>query len=152
MGHCFQRAVPEAIAWAILLLCIFFWRSARHMSPAGSARKVANRRLVSANGPRGGKPRPPRLPARLTCESVGLAARRRGQFSDWIRMEGAWWAASFVFHTLLMAVLMLVPHTVSTPVEDDAPSFEEAETDAAAPPPPNWSVSRSARPPRCPPN
>jgi hypothetical protein len=52
-----------------------------------------------------------------------------GQFSEWVRVEGAWWAASFVFHTLLMAVLMLVPHTISTPVEGDAPSFEEVKTD-----------------------
>jgi hypothetical protein len=52
------------------------------------------------------------------------------QFSEWVRVEGAWWAASFVFHTLLMAVLMLVPHTVSSPVEGDAPSFEGAQTDA----------------------
>ena len=51
-------------------------------------------------------------------------------------MEGAWWAASFVFHTLLMAVLMLVPHTVSSPVEGDAPSFESAEGDLATQQPP----------------
>ena len=65
--------------------------------------------------------------------SEGLFA----QFNVWVRVEGAWWAASFVFHTLLMAVLMLVPHTVSTPVEGDAPSIDSTETEdiSKAPPP-----------------
>ena len=73
------------------------------MSPSGSAQKT------SAEHP-----------------SQGLA----GQFNEWVRVEGAWWAASFVFHTLLMAALMLVPHTISTPVEGDAPSIQEVNPDA----------------------
>ncbi len=51
------------------------------------------------------------------------------QISEWIREEGAWWAASFVFHTLLMAALMLIPHEVGRPIEGEAPSFEEARID-----------------------
>lgn len=55
-----------------------------------------------------------------------------GQFAEWVRVEGAWWAASFVFHMLLMAALMLIPHTVSSPVEGEAPSFDEVQAEPVA--------------------
>ncbi len=64
--------------------------------------------------------------------SPGLLAAAR----NWLRLEGAWWASSFVFHMLLMCVLMLVGTKVTRPVLDEAPSFEEAEVDTKAPPPP----------------
>ena len=57
------------------------------------------------------------------------------RFRNWVRFEGAWWAASFVFHMLLMAVLMLVPHTISNKVGNEAPTIEEVVADDVAPPP-----------------
>jgi len=69
----------------------------------------------------------PRRPAKA-AGPLGIVA----QFREWVRLEGAWWAASFVFHTLLMAGLMLVPHTVSTPIEGEAPSFDEVRTEPLA--------------------
>lgn len=69
-------------------------------------------------------PRPAR-PAEVVVRPAGTA--HQGGISGWIREEGAWWAASFVFHTLLMAILMLVPHTVVQPVEGEAISLDEAK-------------------------
>ena len=34
--------------------------------------------------------------------------RERGALSEWFTRDGAWYAASFVFHTLLMCFLMLL--------------------------------------------
>jgi len=95
-----------------------------NVAPSEAAAAQAGARPAAA-----GDRAPAAVRAAHGTEGVG------GQLSEWLRMEGAWWAASFVFHTLLMAVLMLVPHTVSSRIEDDAPSFEEAKTDAATPPP-----------------
>jgi hypothetical protein len=51
------------------------------------------------------------------------------RFKEWFLQEGAWWGASFVFHALLMVVLMLISKTVHTKVIDEAPSIEEAQLD-----------------------
>jgi hypothetical protein len=43
--------------------------------------------------------------------SAAIAASRPAwsdELNQWIRMEGPWWASSFIFHMLLMCVLMLV--------------------------------------------
>jgi hypothetical protein len=48
---------------------------------------------------------------------------------EWFLQEGAWWGASFVFHALLMVVLMLISKTVHVKVIDEAPSIEEAQLD-----------------------
>jgi hypothetical protein len=48
---------------------------------------------------------------------------------EWFFQEGAWWGASFVFHALLMVVLMLISKTVQTKIVDEAPSIEEAQLD-----------------------
>ena len=105
------------------------------MSPSGSAQKTKAEHPSQQTAKA-----VPRQAVRSAATAGGGAARAgraahgsegfAGQFNEWVRVEGAWWAASFVFHTLLMAALMLVPHTVSTPVEGDAPSFEEVKTDA----------------------
>ncbi len=56
------------------------------------------------------------------------------QFLGWVQMEGAWYAASFVFHMFLMCALMLVG-TAVVPTTNEAPSFEEAMVDTAPPGP-----------------
>jgi hypothetical protein len=55
---------------------------------------------------------------------------------EWVRVEGAWWATSFVFHMLLMCVLMLIGSGMSEPqvVDDDAPVIQEAKAEATPPP------------------
>jgi hypothetical protein len=51
------------------------------------------------------------------------------RLKEWFFQEGAWWGASFVFHALLMVLLMLISKTVHTKVIDEAPSIEEAQLD-----------------------
>ncbi len=51
------------------------------------------------------------------------------QVMEWVRTEGAWWASSFVFHMLLMCVLMLVSTRVGGDTEGEVPSFDEAKQD-----------------------
>jgi len=61
---------------------------------------------------------------------AGNAARSPSpidQFVDWVRIAGAWYAASFIFHMLLMCALMVIGTAVVMPVENEAPSFDEAE-------------------------
>ena len=48
---------------------------------------------------------------------------------EWFITEGAWWGASFVFHALLMVVLMLVGKTVGSRIVDEAPSIDSANVD-----------------------
>lgn len=43
--------------------------------------------------------------------------------------EMTWWSASFVFHALLMSLLMLISTTTRLAVVDDAPSFEAAQAE-----------------------
>ncbi len=51
------------------------------------------------------------------------------RIKEWFFQEGAWWGASFMFHALLMIVLMLISKTVHVKVLDEAPSIEEAQMD-----------------------
>jgi hypothetical protein len=46
---------------------------------------------------------------------------------DWVRMEGAWWASSFVFHLFLMSALMIVGGRMMAESPDEPPTFEEAD-------------------------
>ncbi len=55
------------------------------------------------------------------------------QIMEWIRSEGAWWASSFVFHMLLMCVLMLVSTRTGSEYQGEPPSFEEAEQEPLIP-------------------
>jgi len=101
------------------------------MSLSGSTQKTKAERPSQQATARGA----PRQAATSGAAAAGARAAHGseglvGRFNEWVRVEGAWWAASFVFHTLLMAALMLVPHTVSTPVEGETTTIEEAETDA----------------------
>ncbi len=53
-----------------------------------------------------------------------------GAFQAWVIQDGAWYASSFVFHMLLMCVLMLISAGAPPSTEgQDAPSFEEAQLD-----------------------
>jgi hypothetical protein len=56
------------------------------------------------------------------------------RFQQWFAAEGAWWAASFVFHMVLICTLMLIGVKTEAPVKDDAPSIEEPQVDAPEPP------------------
>jgi hypothetical protein len=53
-----------------------------------------------------------------------------GVLADWARLDGPWWAASFVFHALLMCVLMLLATlfgVVDQAVSGEAPEFESTQ-------------------------
>lgn len=52
-----------------------------------------------------------------------------GFFMEWVTREGAWYASSFVFHMLLMCVMMLVSAGQPPRTEGEAPGFEEANLD-----------------------
>jgi hypothetical protein len=45
------------------------------------------------------------------------------RLNEWIRIEGPWWASSFVFHMLLMCVLMLLGSGTANQDEGAAPDF-----------------------------
>lgn len=64
-------------------------------------------------------------------EAAGLPFSE--QVLEWIRSEGAWWASSFVFHMLLMCVLMLVSTRAGSEYQGEPPSFEEAEQEPLVP-------------------
>lgn len=55
------------------------------------------------------------------------------QIMEWIRTEGAWWASSFVFHMLLMCVLMLISTRTGSEYQGEPPSFDEADQEALIP-------------------
>jgi len=107
------------------------------MSSPGSEEKTASDRPTQTAV--SGTPKPAPVAATATATKAAKAALSPArhsapsgigeQIGEWVREEGAWWAASFVFHTLLMAGLMLIPHQVSRPIEGEAPSFEEAKVD-----------------------
>ncbi len=99
------------------------------MSPAGSEEKSTTERPSQPTA--AAKPKPAAAGASKPAKASGTPGVR-GPFREWVRGEGAWWAASFVFHTLLMAALMLIPHTVVQPTEGEAPSFDEAKVDPTA--------------------
>jgi len=66
--------------------------------------------------------------------SPGAEASEKSQslFMEWVVTEGAWYATSFVFHMLLMCVLMVASTFVKNEPpaqEGEAPSFEEAKVD-----------------------
>jgi hypothetical protein len=67
--------------------------------------------------------------------NVAMAA----QMVFWFRQEGPWWAASFVFHLVLMMCIVVGGTYFSKPIEPsdlaDAPSFEEADVNQALDPP-----------------
>jgi len=107
------------------------------MSSPGSEEKAASDRPTQATVSATPKPAP--VAANATAAKTAKAALSPGrhgaasgigeQIGEWVREDGPWWAASFVFHTLLVAGLMLIPHQVSRPIEGEAPSFEEAKVD-----------------------
>jgi hypothetical protein len=51
------------------------------------------------------------------------------QAVEWFRTEGAWWACSFVFHMLLMCVLMLITTRDDREQIGEAPNLGEARID-----------------------
>ena len=64
-------------------------------------------------------------PARETPAGAAPSA-----FQEWIISDGAWYASSFVFHMLLMSILMLISAAAPPPIEGhDAPSFDEVVMD-----------------------
>lgn len=69
----------------------------------------------------------PKPEEQLQDEELALSFGDR--FKDWFFQEGAWWGASFVFHALLMVVLMLVSKAIPNKIVDEAPSIEEAQMD-----------------------
>lgn len=95
------------------------------MSPAGPEEKNTTERPSQPKA--AATPRP--VASAANPATTHAASGANGQFREWIREEGAWWAASFVFHTLLMAALMLIPHEMVQPIEGEAPTFEEAQID-----------------------
>jgi hypothetical protein len=52
---------------------------------------------------------------------------------EWFAAEGAWWAASFVFHMILMCTLMLIGTKIKPKVVDEAPSVESANVEPVVP-------------------
>ena len=52
-----------------------------------------------------------------------------GEFHKWFMQEGAWWCASFVFHMLIMVLLMLFGNKALRTAMDDAPKFDAAQQD-----------------------
>ena len=69
-------------------------------------------------------PQPP-VEEEVAAEEEGGGDSMADRINDWMRTEGAWWASSFVFHMLLMCVMMLIGTAVKPP-EGEAPSFDEA--------------------------
>jgi hypothetical protein len=55
------------------------------------------------------------------------------RFREWFAAEGAWWAASFVFHMILMCTLMLIGTKIKPKVVDEAPSVESANVEPVVP-------------------
>ncbi|MGQ9574436.1 MAG: hypothetical protein ACUVUC_03895 [Thermoguttaceae bacterium] len=84
-----------------------------------------------------GSLQPPRVPQgaiAVAASSYWAVLVRR--IEQWIRVEGAWWATSFVFHMLLMCVLMFIGMQVRERViEDEAPVIEASREEPKMPPP-----------------
>jgi hypothetical protein len=63
--------------------------------------------------------------AELTDDEV----LQSSDFQKWFMQEGAWWCASFVFHMLIMVLLMLFGNKALRTAMDDAPKFDAAQED-----------------------
>src|SRR3989304_7930208 len=63
---------------------------------------------------------------------VAVAAkphRLRARVHHWVRVEGAWWATSFIFHMFLMSVLMSLGSRVKPLIIDAAPPLDRAKSE-----------------------